>query len=70
MNIKLKAALISLGVIGSGLITGLFMSQLPNWVVAVLVIVFALALIYNLALDRLKFQETIINSEIGKKYEK
>lgn len=68
MNVKLKAALISLGVIGSGLITGFVMSQLPTWAVGVLVLVFAVALVYNLALAGLKFDQAV--DEMNKKYEK
>lgn len=68
MNIKFKAALISLGVIGSGLITGFVMSQLPTWTVGVLLLVFAVALVYNLALAGLKFDQAV--DEMNKKYEK
>lgn len=66
MNLKLKAVAISLGVIGSGLLTGFVMSQLPYWVAGIFVIVFALGLVYNLALARLKFDQTV--EEIQEKY--
>ena len=68
MNLKLKAAAITLGVAASGLITGIVLSQLPTWVSGVIVLVFALGIVYNLALARLKFEEAVV--EIGKKYEK
>jgi hypothetical protein len=66
MNLKLKAVAISLGVIGSGLLAGFVMSQLPYWVAGILVIVFALGLVYNLALASLKFDETV--EEMKEKY--
>ena len=66
MNLKLKAVAISLGVIGSGLLTGFVMSQLPYWVAGIFVIVFALGLVYNLALASLKFDETV--EEMKEKY--
>jgi len=66
MNLKLKAAAISLGVIGSGFLTGFVMSQLPYWVSGIFVLVFALVLVYNLALASLKFDETV--DEMREKY--
>ncbi len=59
MNLKLRAALVAIGVVSSGLLTGFVLSQLPNWAVAVVILVFALAIIYNLALAGLKFDESI-----------
>ncbi len=59
MNLKLKAAAISLGVIGSGLVTGFVMSQLPYWVMGIFVLVFALGLVYNLALVGLKYDQAV-----------
>ena len=68
MKLKFKAAAITLGVAGSGLLSGLVLSQFPTWVAGVLVLVFALALVYNLALARLKFEEAV--DEMNKKYQK
>ena len=68
MNLKLKAGLISLGVIGSGLVTGFVMSRLPTWAVGVLLLVFVVGLVYNLALAGLKFDQAV--EEMNKKYEK
>ena len=68
MNIKLKAALITVGVILSGFVTGFVMSYLPNWAVAVLALVFAGYLVYTLALAQLKWDQTV--DEMNKKYQK
>jgi hypothetical protein len=68
MNLKLKAGLISLGVIGSGLLTGFVMSQFPSWVMAIFVLVISLAFVYNIALAGLKFDQAV--EEMNKKYEK
>jgi len=68
MNLKLKAAAIALGVIGSGLLTGFVMSQFPYWVMAIFILVFALVLVYNLALARLKFDQVV--EEMNEKYQK
>jgi hypothetical protein len=42
------------------------MSQLPYWVAGIFVLVFALGLVYNLALASLKFDETV--DEMREKY--
>ena len=68
MNIKLKAALITVGVILYGFVTGFVMSYLPNWAVAVLVLAFAGYLVYTLALAQLKWDQTV--DEMNKKYQK
>ena len=68
MNLKLKAALISISVIASGLIAGYVMSFLPNWAVAVLVVSFFGYLLYTLSLAGLKYDQAI--EEMNKKYEK
>ena len=68
MNLKLKAALISISVIASGLISGYIMSFLPNWAVAVLVVSFFGYLLYTLSLAGLKYDQAI--EEMNKKYQK
>jgi len=65
MNLKLKAAGITVGVIGSGLISGYVLSQLPNWVALVVVLGIAVYLVFSLALSGLKFDQKI--EEMNKK---
>jgi CBS-domain-containing membrane protein len=65
MNLKLKAAGITVGVIGSGLISGYVLSQLPNWVALVVVLGFAAYMVFSLALSGLKFDQSI--EEMNKK---
>jgi CBS-domain-containing membrane protein len=65
MNLKLKAAGITLGVIGSGLISGYVLSQFPNWVAIVVALGFAVYLVFTLALSGLKFDQKI--EEMNKK---
>ena len=65
MNLKLKAAGITVGVIGSGLISGYVLSQLPNWVALVVVLGFAAYMVFSLALSGLKFDQKI--EEMNKK---
>jgi len=65
MNLKLKAAGITVGVIGSGLISGYVLSQLPNWVALVVVLGIAAYLVFSLALSGLKFDQSI--EEMNKK---
>ena len=65
MNLKLKAAGITIGVIGSGLISGYVLSQLPNWVAAVVALGFAAYLVFTLALSGLRFDQKI--EEMNKK---
>ena len=65
MNLKLKAAGITVGVIGSGLISGYVLSQLPNWVALVVVLGIAAYLVFSLALSGLKFDQSI--KEMNKK---
>jgi CBS-domain-containing membrane protein len=65
MNLKLKAAGITVGVIGSGLISGYVLSQLPNWVAVVAALGFAAYLVFSLALSGLKFDQKI--EEMNKK---
>ncbi len=65
MNLKLKAAGITLGVIGSGLISGYVLSQFPNWVAVVVALGFASYLVFSLALSGLKFDQKI--EEMNKK---
>ena len=59
MNLKLKAAGITVGVIGSGLISGYVLSQLPNWVALVVVLGFSAYMVFSLALSGLKFDQSI-----------
>ena len=68
MNLKLKAALITVGIIATGMIVGFVLSYLPNWAVAVLALSFAAYLVYSLALSQLKFDKAI--DEMNEKYEK
>ena len=68
MNIKLKAALITLSVILVGFITALVLNFLPTWAVAVIVLAFACYIIYTLSLAQLKFDQQI--EEINQKYQK
>ena len=65
MNLKLKAAGITVGVIGSGLISGYVLSQFPNWVALVVVLGIAAYLVFSLALSGLKFDQSI--EEMNKK---
>ena len=65
MNLKLKAAGITVGVIGSGLISGYVLSQLPNWVALVVALGIAIYLVFSLALSGLKFDQSI--EEMNKK---
>jgi hypothetical protein len=65
MNLKLKAAGITLGVIGSGLISGYVLAQFPNWVALLVVLGFAVYLVFTLALSGLKFDQAI--EEMNKK---
>ena len=65
MNLKLKAAGITVGVIGSGLISGYVLSQFPNWVALVVVLGFAAYMVFSLALSGLKFDQSI--EEMNKK---
>ena len=68
MNLKLKAALISISVILSGLATGFIMSYLPNWAVAVIVVGFFGYLMYSISLAGLKYDKAI--EEMNQKYQK
>ena len=65
MNLKLKAAGITLGVIGSGLISGYVLAQFPNWVALVVALGIAIYLVFSLALSGLKFDQKI--EEMNKK---
>jgi CBS-domain-containing membrane protein len=65
MNLKLKAAGITLGVVGSGLISGYVLAQLPNWVALVVALGIAIYLVFSLALSGLKFDQKI--EEMNKK---
>ena len=65
MNLKLKAAGITLGVIGSGLISGYVLAQFPNWVALVVAVGIAIYLVFSLALSGLKFDQKI--EEMNKK---
>ena len=65
MNLKLKAAGITLGVVSSGLISGYVLAQLPNWVALVVVLGIAAYLVFSLALSGLKFDQSI--EEMNKK---
>lgn len=59
MNLKLKAAAITVSVVGIGIAVGFLLSYLPNWAVltaAVAVICYA---VYTTALAGLKFDESI-----------
>ena len=68
MNIKLKAALITLSVLSTGFITGFLLSYLPNWAVAAIALSFAGYLVYTLCLAQLKWDKTI--DEMNEKYQK
>jgi hypothetical protein len=59
MNVKFKAAWITLGVVGSGLATGFLMSYLPNWAVLVAVLIFALYIVYRASLASLELDDAI-----------
>ena len=65
MNLKLNAAGITLGVIGSGLISGYVLAQFPNWVALVVALGIAIYLVFSLALSGLKFDQKI--EEMNKK---
>lgn len=68
MNLKLRAAAMTLGVIGTGLGAGFVMSYLPNWAVAVIVLVFACYFVYTLSLAQLEYDKAI--EEMNEKYKK
>jgi hypothetical protein len=68
MNLKLKAAGIALGVVGSGIVVGFVMSQLPVWAVGLIVFAFACYIIYSVALSGLKYDKAV--EEMNEKYQK
>jgi hypothetical protein len=59
MNLKLRAAAITLGVIGSGLLVGFLLSYLPNWAVLIMAVAVICYFVYVTALAGLKFDESI-----------
>lgn len=65
MNLKLKAAGITLGVVGSGLISGYVLSFFPNWVAVAVLIGFAIYMVFTIALSGLRFDQKI--DEMNKK---
>ena len=65
MNLKLKAAGITLGVVGSGLISGYVLSYLPNWVAIAVALGFAIYMVFSLSLSSLQFDQKI--DEMNKK---
>jgi hypothetical protein len=68
MNLKLKAAGITVGVIGSGIIAGYIMSYLPVWAILVGAVAFACYIVYSTALTGLKYDQSV--EELNKKYQK
>ena len=68
MNIHIKAVLHTIGIIGTGLISGFVMSYLPNWAVVAIAVAVLSYLIYLLALGQLKYEKAI--DEMNKKYQK
>ena len=68
MNLKLKAALITVGVMASGLIAGFALSYLPNWAVAVIAVSFFGYLLYTISLAGLKYDKAV--DELNQKYQK
>jgi hypothetical protein len=68
MNLKLKAAGITVGVIGSGIVVGFVMSYLPVWATVSAVVAFACYIVYTTALTGLKFDQSV--EELNKKYQK
>jgi len=69
MYLKLKAAAITVGVIGSGLLLGFLLSYLPNWAVLTIVVAVVCYFVYASALAGLKFDESIekMNSKYNDK---
>jgi hypothetical protein len=69
MYLKLKAAAITVGVIGSGLLLGFLLSYLPNWAVLTIVVAVICYFVYASALAGLKFDESIekMNSKYNDK---
>lgn len=68
MNLKLKAAGITLGVVGSGLVSGYVLAQFPNWVALAVALGFAVYLVFSLALAGLKFDQAV--DKMNEKYQK
>lgn len=68
MNIHIKAVLHTIGIIGTGIISGFVMSYLPNWAVAVVALAVLSYLVYLLALGQLKYEQAI--DEMNEKYQK
>jgi len=68
MNIHIKAVLHTIGIIGTGVISGFVMSYLPNWAVAVVALAVLSYLVYLLALGQLKYEQAI--DEMNEKYQK
>ena len=66
MNLKLRAAAITVGVVGGGLAAGYALSFVPGWAVLALVLVFSLYLVYTTALAGLKYDQAI--DEMNSKY--
>ncbi len=59
MNLKLKAVLIALGVVGSGALTGFVFSFLPTWVAFVALVLFVCYIVYKSALASLEFDQAV-----------
>lgn len=59
MNLKLRAAAITAGVVGSGMAAGFALSYFPNWVALLIAVSFVLYLVYSTALAGLKFDQSV-----------
>jgi predicted signal transduction protein with EAL and GGDEF domain len=68
MNLKLKAAALTAGVLGAGALVGFILSNIPTWVAIIILIAFVSYFVYNLTLSCLKYDKSM--EEINKKYQK
>ena len=59
MNLKLRAAAITVGVVGGGIVAGFLFSYLPNWAVLATAVAIICYAVYNTALAGLTFDESI-----------
>jgi MFS family permease len=59
MNLKLRAAAITVGVVGGGIVAGFLLSYLPNWAVLAAAVAVVCYAVYATALAGLKFDESI-----------
>ncbi len=66
MSVKIKAALITVGILISSFIVVIILNHLPTWVVGVIALAFAAWIMYTLALAQLEFNRKV--DEISERY--